>query len=201
MSIKLKDCRIYISFWFVTFLAVAAFLDKSGYVWCAVLASFIHELGHIIAMSIKNRLPKNVNIGLFNVSIVDKFHFTRDYSQDVFILLAGSVFNFISAVLMYLLFMIIESQAIVFLLFSNLLVGIFNLLPIYALDGGSILLLFLSLKFGQEKANLFVKLVSFIILIPLAFVGFLILLQSYYNFSLLIISCYLIFLLVVRKEI
>lgn len=201
MSVVIKNCRIYISFWLVAFLAVASALDTSGYVWCAVLASFWHELGHIVAMALKNRLPQKVNLGLFNISIIDKLSFTRNYMQDIFILFAGPVFNFIAAVFLYCLFIFIQSEIFVFLICANLLVGIFNLLPIYALDGGSILFLCLSMKLSQEKSNLIIKITSFLILIPLAFIGFLILLQSYYNFSLLLISCYLIFLLIVKKEI
>ena len=104
MSITIKGCKLYVSFWLVAFLALASALDKSGYVFCAVLASFIHESGHIVAMAIKNRLPNNVKIGLFNVSIIDKLSFSRNYAQDIFILLAGSLFNFIITILFFILF-------------------------------------------------------------------------------------------------
>ncbi len=201
MSITIKGCKLYVSFWLVAFLALASALDKSGYVFCAVLASFIHESGHIVAMAIKNRLPNNVKIGLFNVSIIDKLSFSRNYAQDIFILLAGSLFNFIITILFFILFIFYKSELIVFLMGANFFIGIFNLLPIYALDGGSILFLLLNIKLNQEKSIMIVKITSFIILLPISFIGFLILLQSYYNISLLLISCYLMFLIIVKKEI
>lgn len=85
------------------------------------------------------------------------------------------------------------------LISENLILGFFNILPIESLDGGQILYIFLSNKMQNDKAIVFLEVISFIILLPLAVIGFYMLLKSKYNFSLLLISCYLISVIIIKK--
>ncbi len=56
-------------------------------------------------------------------------------------------------------------------IYSNLLLVIFNLLPIYPLDGGRIVKGILHLFFGKIKAEKYTNRISFITLILLTFVA------------------------------
>jgi len=87
------------------------------------------------------------------------------------------------------------------LIFSNLaLLGI-NILPIRALDGGSALEAFLSMCMNRERAEKVTAAVSLFFLIPLVFLGFLFVFRSRYNFSLLILSLFLAYnILIDSKE-
>ena len=75
----------------------------------------------------------------------------------------------------------------------------FHLLPIAPLDGGQALFALLSRRLPTERAGTVVWAFSLLILLPLAVLGFWVLLQSRYNFSLLAVSVYLMFLLVFKR--
>lgn len=184
--------KIQINFWFAVILSVIAVFDKSGYAWLGILTALLHELGHIIAMGIKGGFPKEIKFDIFNIDIVDDFRGIRNYKDDIFILLCGALMNFIAASVSLFIYYHVEN--IIFLLFfwTNLFIGIFNILPVSVLDGGQALYLFLANKFEIHKCYKIVEVFSILVLIPILLIGFLILLKSKYNFSLLFIGCYLI---------
>lgn len=65
-------------------------------------------------------------------------------------------------------------------------------MPIYSLDGGQILLIFLKKKFNIYNSNMILFIISIIFIIPITTLGFFIAIKSNFNFSLLILIFYLI---------
>ena len=57
------------------------------------------------------------------------------------------------------------------IIYSNLLLILFNLLPIYPLDGGRVLKGVLHIFYGKSKADKYVNKISFISLIILTFIS------------------------------
>ena len=81
---------------------------------------------------------------------------------------------------------------------ANLSVGLFNCLPVMSLDGGQLLYLLLCRRFSQEFSEKAVDVCTFVCIFPLAALGFLVLLRSENNFSLLFVSIYLVFSLLFK---
>ena len=89
-----------------------------------------------------------------------------------------------------------------FLLPLYFFIGMLNLFPIEMLDGGIILSLILNDKIGNfEKSKKISNIISVVFLIPIAIVGFLVLLSSKYNFSLILLSCYLFSYILFKEDI
>ena len=84
--------------------------------------------------------------------------------------------------------------------YENLFIGLINLLPIMPLDGGQILFVILSKRVCGETCERVTQIVSFLTLLPLALVGFIILLESKYNFSLLFLCFYLMTYLLFKND-
>ena len=84
---------------------------------------------------------------------------------------------------------------------ASLTLGIFHCLPIEPLDGGLALRALLSSFLKSERAEKITFIVSLVLLFPLAVLGFLILLRTRYNFSLLLMSLYLMLYLVLKRDI
>ena len=81
---------------------------------------------------------------------------------------------------------------------SNALLAGFNILPVEPLDGGQALLSLLSLCLPREQAYRTVQMISFVVLVPIAALGFLVLFQSHWNATLLLAAVYLLFLLLMK---
>ena len=81
----------------------------------------------------------------------------------------------------------------------HLTLGLTSLLPVEPLDGGQILYAALAWKKGEEKAERVTFAASLLTLFPLAAAGFWILIQSGYNFSLLVLSLYLCLLVLFKQ--
>jgi stage IV sporulation protein FB len=78
--------------------------------------------------------------------------------------------------------------------------GVFNLLPVMSLDGGHLLAIILDKRFSPRTVAITLKVTTFVFLLPLMTAGLYVLLNSGYNYSLLIISIYLIVLLFLKNR-
>ncbi|MCH5354043.1 MAG: hypothetical protein J1E06_11360 [Acutalibacter sp.] len=117
------------------------------------------------------------------------------YGKNVLVSLAGPFVNLLS----FGVIALFDRQNHIFAL-ASLALGIFHCLPIEPLDGGLALRAFLSSFLETEKAEKMTFFISLVLLFPLALLGFLILLRTRYNFSLLLMSLYLMFYLVLKRE-
>jgi stage IV sporulation protein FB len=198
--LKFKNLKLGISFWFAVFCAAALAFDRTSLIWCSLFAAFIHEGGHILALAIKGMMPPNINIRAFNIDIIDDNRIKREYRDDIFVLLFGAIMNLLFFVVFFTFYLNFDIKIFYYLYTSNLIIGVFNLLPISALDGGQILYAVLLNKTSVKVSKLIVNICSFIFLIPIMIAGLLVLFESKYNFSLLAIGLYLFAILLFKRD-
>mgnify|MGYP004512690329 FL=1 len=199
MKFSIFNCKIRVSFLFVALITGSIILDSSASLFWGILAALVHELGHIFAMVFEGDRPSEIKFNLFDIAIVDNKREKRSYCKDIFILSAGPIVNIVFFAIFYGLFLWIKWDDLYGFAIQNLLLGGFNTLPIESLDGGQILYILFLKKLNHKKAQLLVQVISFLILLPLAILGFLILLQSRYNFSLLMVSLYLMAIILIKR--
>ena len=82
----------------------------------------------------------------------------------------------------------------------HLALGVFNLLPIMSLDGGHLLEIMMDKRFSPRTIAVTLRVTTLVFLLPLMTAGLYVLLNSGYNYSLLIISIYLIVLLFLKNR-
>ncbi len=173
--------------------------DKQNAAIFAVIASLLHEFGHIFAMKLLDYKLKRIKIGFVNSDIILSVHKNSDMIK---ILLSGSFVNFCIALISKLLFFYTKKDLFEIIFLQNFFIGMLNLFPIEMLDGGIILSLILNDKIGNfEKSKKISNIISVVFLIPIAIVGFLVLLSSKYNFSLILLSCYLFSYILFKEDI
>ncbi len=167
------------------FIAAAAWLtlDASGTAALCLLASFLHEGGHIAALLLCGRCPREVAVGVCGVRLVPDER-PLSYGRQALVLLAGPAVNLLSAVLLALC----GGNAVA--VAAHGLLGGFNLLPIEALDGGQCLRCLVAARWGGERAERVTRGVSVAVLLPLSTAGFFLLLRGG-NATLLAVSVYL----------
>ena len=164
---------------------IAALLWVTGFLLCI----FLHELGHMLAAQLVGVEVKSIVIwllgGLTNLSRKAEKPF-----HHLIISAAGPLVNVILAFLCVLFYLFISflimpnfqneglflwAQTFVNLFFSltlvNLILIVFNILPIYPLDGGNILHSIMEMLFGKSNADLITLVISIPILLGLVIFG------------------------------
>lgn len=193
IKIYIGSVEYRISILFPAVLVVLLTLNNTSVpVWC-VAASAMHEAGHFAAMYACGCRPSAVSIGVFGVSVKQRPEYFGN-RVGALTALAGPAVNIVSfAVLLPLCGWSVPTLV-------HLVMGVFNLLPIEALDGGRALYYSIAEIKGDRKAEYICFVTSLLTLIPLATVGFFLLLRSGYNFTLLAVSVYLGLIFVLKRR-
>lgn len=188
MKFCISGVRFELSFVAVAAMSLVIILDTTGKVVACFLAAVIHECGHILAMCCCHIKPQCIRLRVFDVAIVASDN--RPFVPDLFITLSGPVLNLVSAFFFYFF------NDMLFV--SSVVIGLFNLLPIETFDGGHALLLLLYRRFSEKACMCILKILTLMLLIPCLTLGILMLFYSKYNYSLLLISLYLLAVLFLK---
>ncbi len=152
--------RIHPLFWatFLIGIATASFLET------LLLFSiiFIHELGHVIvAQHYQWRVTKIELLPFGGVAEVNE-HGNKSLKEEIIILLAGPLQHVWMMVLVQIIYQTgyIEEDIHSFLFWNNFSLFVFNLLPMWPLDGGKLLFCLFSLKYPFREAHLHTVVIS-----------------------------------------
>ena len=168
----------------------------------------IHECSHLFAGLLLKMKVKQVTLLPVGLSI--EFSLTkRDYNEKILksnrleikriiIDMAGPLVNIL--IMLFILFMKPTTNLSMMIMYSNLLIAIFNLLPIYPLDGGRILKSILSLLVNKVNATIYMNKISNIVLFLITFL-FSILIYDLKNIALLVILIYLWYIVLKENKI
>lgn len=188
MSFRVGKTAFFVGYEMVAALTAVLILDREDRVVCCILAATLHELGHILMMRTFRVRVRSISLRLADVLI--QADPPPTLCADVMVTLGGVVMNFLCA----LLFLPLSRE----LAGSNLALGVFNLLPVKSLDGGHLLYLALSRRCAPKTCETIQNVTAFLMLIPFLTAGLLMLFRSGYNYSLLLISLYLLAVLFLK---
>ena len=163
------DLKIFI-------FAILFFITNQIKIYALIMIfAIIHEFGHLLAGILLGMKPEKIEIKPFGVSI--DFELKRkDYNikikrgnllevKKIFVALAGPMTNTLIIFLLAMptIFQINQEDKMV-MIFSNMILIIFNILPIYPLDGGRILKSIMYIIKGKHKAENYIYNISYITL-------------------------------------
>ena len=156
------DLRIFL------FLILFYFTHQVGMYVLVLIFGFIHEIGHLLMGLLMGMRPEKVGIMPTGISVSFSIQ-TKDYNvkikngtllelKKIAVALAGPLTN----VLIILIAQTIPMNIFIYfmILFSNLAIILFNLLPIYPMDGGRMLGGILHILIGKRKAMKIVHIIS-----------------------------------------
>ena len=134
------------------------YLTKQIEIYAMIMVfALIHEIGHLLAGIILKMKPEKLEIMPFGVSIAFKIE-PKDYNKKIkkgnkldIVASAGPLTNLIIIIITYNLK--IDMIKAIMVIYTNFLIMLFNLLPIYPLDGGRILSGILHIIVGKQKAD------------------------------------------------
>lgn len=189
MKIRILGINIKVSFLFCAIISVLILCDTTGMIIPMLIAVFLHELGHLLVMKYFGCAPNEIKLIPGGIRIVSPVCAEK---HSILISLSGPLLNLIIFTVVYFSSSVLGVDYYLDFAFINLVYGIFNLLPFYSLDGGSIIEEIISTKFGTIKAQKILKLITVVgaVLFLLTFMIFS--LKGNINYSVLVISLYLI---------
>lgn len=198
MNFSLCGVKIEIGFLFTASAAFLLVFNMNDSIRLGILFSLIHEIGHLTAIILFKEKPERISFGLFGMTIVRKNDLTQNYRKEFFTALAGPFMNFIIALIFYIVNLKYSDELNQKIIIVNLIIGSFNMMPVFALDGGRALESVLKMHFSENTGEKILKPISFVTLVIMMSFGFYILISTGYNFTFLAISIYLTVLLFVK---
>ena len=188
------DLKIFI-------FAVLFYITKQIEIYAMLmLFAILHECGHLLAGVLLKFKPEKINIMPMGLSIsfripVDDYNKKIEKSnilsiKKIIIAFSGPLINLIIAILFtFFDFNFTEIQRLN-IVYSNIIICLFNLVPIYPLDGGRILKQLLKIKKGTVEALRWTHIIQNVFIIFLTFVSS-IAIYYFKNVSVLFIIVYL----------
>jgi len=194
IKINLKIFIFIIIFWLTRQIEMYGLL---------MIFAFFHELGHLFTGVILGFRPQSLSINPVGLSVSFKIK-AEDYNEKVkngnmlalkqlCIALGGPVVNFILVILFMSFDWEIFNISREFIIYSNMLIGLFNLIPIYPLDGGRVLKNLLHILDGLKNSYIYTNMISNISVIILTIFSSIIIVYLK-NVSIIIILAYLWYL-------
>lgn len=188
---SIKYVQIKPNFYFLAGITLILVIDKSYFSIFGILFALLHELGHVLVILTKKNNINKINFGIVNIDMIYENNNFCDYKDELFIFSAGCIVNFVLYLIFIFIYFVYNIYFFKIIAYQNLLICIINLLPIESLDGHKILNIILSRKLDLIKCEKILNIISIIFLIPVCILGFIILLKSKYNYSLLVLGLYL----------
>ena len=204
MSIKI-DLKIFL---FVFLFLITSQIEM--YILLMIFA-IIHELGHVIAGLILKFKPEEIRLtpvglqvsfSIYSIEYNEKVNRARVLNiKKAIIALAGPMINLFISSIVILFGMFYKEIQYTYIyqvvIYANLLIALFNLIPIYPMDGGRILKEVLHIIFGKKKAYKVTYIISKTVLILLTMLSSIAILYIH-NIAILIIIAYLWYLEIVE---
>ncbi len=154
------------------------------------IAVTVHELGHIAMVKLCKGRVEGFSIGVWGADI--RYGKIRSYFFDVLISLSGGVANLLTAIVLSTLGNYTGYGALYIFSGINLLLAMFNLLPIYPLDGGNALYAVGCIISNPDTAKRLTLWVSTILSLILSVFGVYILIKTRYNGTILLCGVWLV---------
>lgn len=196
MKFKLFGTEIYISFLFCAVITIMLLTDKTGFLLPALFAIIMHEIGHLFMMWLLECSPKRVKLIPASIQITTPFQ--KRYRNDILIAIAGPAVNIVLFLTLYFNYLAFGNEITLYFALLNLVIAIFNLLPVNGLDGGTILYCVLAKFKGSDKAAVILRIITLILAILIIVTAVTLTFRGNFNLSFYIIGIYLLIMSLVK---
>lgn len=162
-----------------------------------MLFIIIHEMAHLVTGIVLGVKPKRIDVYALGLSLefYSFGHITYKNLRKILIYIAGPLINFAIAIVL----IILNDKTYLDIIYINLILGFFNLLPIYPMDGGRILKQLLTIVKGEKASKIITNKVSNIAVAVIT-VCYSILILYVHNFAIFMVIIYLWIILIKENK-
>lgn len=189
---------LYIHFSFVFLFIVCYFNRNLAILAVSYSCIFLHELAHFIAATFIGLKPSHIVLYAFGVNLKLKNTLIYSFADEIILYLSGPLLNAIMAIISVRFIKYGNFWELIY--WNNLVLFLFNLIPIGPMDGGIIVKKILQRKMGYSKANKIINIVSIIMILGLVLFEIFLIRISQFNFSIIFICVFLIGNIFTNKE-
>ena len=197
MKFKFFGTEIHVSFLFCAVVCFMLEIDRTGLVIPTLFAVFIHESGHLLAMWAADCQPKAIRLIPSSVQIIRGFSPKR--GGEIAVTVCGPLSNLVIAGVLIANYAMFGAEQSLTFGILNLVIAVFNLLPVSGLDGGTLLTLIIAHFTDIYRAERIVRIVT----AAFAFVAFLLgvylWVSGTLNISVFIVAVYLAVCSLIKK--
>lgn len=195
MRFRAFGTEFYISFLFAAVITALIAADRTGFVLPLLFAVLIHELGHLAAMWVLDCAPKRVRLVPAAVEITTKIGGGK---HEIFIALCGPAVNLLLFTVLFLNYLVFGNDGYLTIGLINLLIGLFNLLPVTGLDGGTVLFNLLCRRKDPQKAGLIMRIINLSVALAALITAITLCFRGQFNLSFFILALYLAVMSVIK---
>ncbi len=197
MRFRFLGTEIYVSFLFMAVVTVMLATDRTGMILPSLFAVIMHEIGHLFTMWVLDCAPKQIRLIPASVQITTDI--TNRYKTDIAVALCGPFTNFLLFGVLYFNYLAFKNEITLCYALINLVIGLFNLLPVTGLDGGTVLFSVLAKHIEYSRARLVVRIITLIVSASVLFVGVMFTLRGKLNLSIYILGIYLLIMSILKS--
>ncbi len=196
MRFKLFGTEFYISFLFAAVITAMLAFDRTGFALPLIFAVVMHEGGHLLVMWILDCSPKRVRLVPAALEITAAFGCSR--KKEIAVALAGPAVNLVLFFTLWFNFLAYKGEQTLIYALINLLICIFNMLPVTGLDGGTVLFSLLARRKTPERAALIMRVINLSLAAVLISAAVYLCFHGKVNISLFITALYLIVISIIK---
>lgn len=189
MKLTILGIKVTVSYLFCASVCLMMLCDRTGLFIPMLLAMFIHEMGHLLLMWIYDCAPTEIKLIPGSVQICSP---VCESKPVVLILIAGPIINIIVFAIVFLSIIMFRDTYYLDFALVNLIYGVFNLLPLTGLDGGSALEEVLIRKKGLAFARRILNIITVCFTLATLSVAVFLSILGVVNYSVYILVLYLI---------
>ena len=185
--------------WLFVLLLVFAYINRNlELMMINFLVVSLHELAHLVAAKCLGLTVSHIIIYPFGLNLRLKNTILYSISDEIILYMAGPVLNAVFA--LACVFLYNYGEIFKNLYYINIALFITNILPVMPLDGGAVVKKLLNYRFGFQKGNLIMRVISFIMLSGLTAGAIMLIYTNNFNPSICIFSLFLLGNVLISKE-
>lgn len=157
-----EEVRVHISPMMLIMAVVFVALGRTYEFACSLTAVILHECAHARVAKRYGYALDTIRLMPYGAALCGNVDMRPKH--EAAIAAAGPIFNLVVALIFAAMWWLIPTSYLFTQVFCmcNIYIGVFNLLPVYPLDGGRIALALLSPKLGRARAYKIMRIVSFV---------------------------------------
>ena len=197
MKFKFFGTEIYISFLFCAVVCFMLVVDRTGLVIPTLFAVFIHESGHLLAMWAADCHPRAIRLIPSSVQIIRGF--SPKKCGEIAVTVCGPASNLVIFGVLFGNYFIFKNEQSLSFAILNLVIAVFNLLPVSGLDGGTLLAAAIAHFTDIYRAERIVRIITAVFACIAFLLGVYLWVSGTVNISVFIVAAYLAVCSLIKK--